>query len=147
LKAIGGLNNSNFKGHQNHSFPQNIISSGPSLKTFCTELQNTLISKMSSPIEEIKKEAAERALKIWEDIPKITSENELNPANGWQDDYITKFFNIIKYRLSDTPEIVYLYCHLLVEMLQKGINLKQKHMKSVIHSVFSNLSRGLSCIK
>lgn len=69
---------------------------------------------MSSPIEEIKKEAAERALKIWEDIPKITSENELNPANGWQDDHITKFFNIIKYRLSDTPEIVYLYCQLLV---------------------------------
>ena len=40
---------------------------------------------MSSPLEEVKKEAAERAIQIWQDIPKIGSESELTPANGWQD--------------------------------------------------------------
>lgn len=55
------------------------------LKTFCLELQNNLISKMSSPIDSVKKEAAEYAISLWESMPKIASEAELTPSNGWHE--------------------------------------------------------------
>jgi hypothetical protein len=54
-----------------------------SLKGFSIELQNNLVSKMSSPIDSVKKEAAEYAISFWENIPKISNETELVPSNGW----------------------------------------------------------------
>jgi hypothetical protein len=117
-------------------------------RAFSLELQNSLISKMSSPIEEVKKEAAERAIKIWEEIPRLSGEGDLTAANGWQEESIARFFNIIKCRLNDsTPEIVSLYCQLLSEMLRKGVPVKQRNMRSVVHTIFSNLSRGLPAVK
>lgn len=80
----------------------NLPSSLPPFKVFSIELQNSLIIKMSNPIESVKKEAAERALKIWEDIPRINDEKELTISNGWLEEYVSKFFNIIKYRLTES---------------------------------------------
>jgi len=98
LKATGVSFSSLKTSHQVASVAQH---SCP-FKTFSIELQNSLISKMSSPLEEVKKEAALRAIKIWEDIPRISSENDLTASNGWQEEHIAKFFNICKYRLSDS---------------------------------------------
>ena len=103
---------------------------------------------MSSPLEEVKKEAAERAIQIWLDIPKIGSESELTPANGWQDEHITKFFNIVRYRLTDSsPEVVSIYCQLIIEMLRKGIQAKQKNMKTLVHTVFNGLGKQISPLR
>ena len=78
LLKTAGVNFSQVKTpHPVASAPQHVQSHGhnPPFKVFSIELQNSLISKMSSPLEEVKKEAALRAIQIWEDIPRISSEN------------------------------------------------------------------------
>lgn len=39
-------------------------------------------------------------------------------------------------------EIIGLYCKLLIEMINKGISVKNRQMKSVIQVVYSNLHKG-----
>lgn len=38
---------------------------------------------MSSPIDSVKREAAEYAISLWENMPKLSSEAELVASNGW----------------------------------------------------------------
>jgi hypothetical protein len=48
-------------------------------------------------------EAAEKAIKIMEMLPKINSESDLIPSAGWNQELINQFYNITKFRLSE-PE-------------------------------------------
>ncbi len=59
-----------------------------------------------------------------------------------------KLFNIIKCRLSEpNQEIVALYCRLLLEMINKGITVKHKTMKTAVQTVYNNLGKGNPEIK
>lgn len=40
-----------------------------------------------------------------------------------------------------------IYSKLVIEMMRKGLTLKQKHMKMLIHPIYENLLRNWSCTK
>jgi hypothetical protein len=103
---------------------------------------------MSNPLDSVKREAAEHAISIWQGIPKINSESELTPSNGWHDEYISKLFNIIRCRLSETNlDIISLYCRLVIEMINKGVTVKNKYMKTIVPVVVYNMTKGSQELK
>ena len=54
----------------------------------------------------------------------------------------------MKCRLIDSnPEIVFAYCRLLKMMIAKGITAKLKMMKSVLQTIYNNLSKGYPALR
>lgn len=81
-------------------------------------------------------------------MPKISSESDLNTNNGWNQQLINQFYNIAKFRLSELDyEIGSSYCKVLLEMINKGIAVKNKGVRLILPTVFGKLKQGHADMK
>ena len=69
---------------------------------------------MSHHLAEGKISSAKHILALMDKVPKVQSENDLESKNGWNQQVMDQFFNIMKHRIADQPDISELYCSILI---------------------------------
>ena len=97
---------------------------------------------MSHHLVEGKINSARHIRGIVEKVGKVQGENELNEKNGWNQQVMEQFFNILKHRIVDQADISELYCEIITEMNSKGLVVRSKGLRTIIPTVINKLRDG-----
>jgi hypothetical protein len=77
----------------------------------------------------------------------IANEADLTPTNGWNQECITKFCGMVRFRLNECDEVASVYSELLKIMIHKGILTRNKGLKQIIQTIFLKLKEKKVFIK